>query len=72
MPEFGEFFSFYDKLELAVKTQTPRQLAQHLKTWSRTEYDLEKVDKYIAVMFDLIVKHHGPLGDAEFIQELGV
>jgi len=42
MPEFGEFFSFYDKLEWAVKTQTPRQPAQHSKTWSRTEHDLEQ------------------------------
>ncbi len=70
MPDFGDMLSWHDKLELAVQTHTPRQLARAFAQWTRSEYDTEKRDHLTRTMFDLVVKHHGPLGGAEFIQEV--
>ena len=70
MPEFGDMLNRLDKLELAVQAQKPRRLARAFADWARTEYNVEKRDHLTRTMFDLIVKHHGPLGGAEFIQEV--
>jgi len=70
MPDFGDMLSWHDKLELAVQTHTPRQLAIAFAQWTRSEYEVEKIARLEEAMFNLIFKHHGHLHAVEFIQEL--
>ncbi len=70
MPEFGDMLSWHDRLDLAVQAHTPRQLAHAFAQWARSEYEIEKIERLEVAMFDLIFKHHGHLGAAEFVQEL--
>ena len=70
MPEFGDMLSWHDKLELAVQTHTPRQLAIAFAQWTRSEYEVEKIERLEEAVFNLIFKHHGHVQAVEFVQEL--
>lgn len=69
MPEFGDFMGGYNGLELAVRTSTPRKLGQSFRIYRAGEYDDEQIAVLLNVMYELIFKHHGPVGAIEFMQE---